>query len=543
MRRQFARSSQGATVCCGYASLLICGDQGGQFVVGASWQGSGFAAFGNQNITNGKFVGCRLVSLSAEATSFGLTIQGSGTPYVWQTVSSPSISIGNVLTLPTAGLPAGLTATALQYSAPLWQPDAPYTTGQYVANPYNGIIGSTAKYLCTAGGLSSSTGTGPTGNGGSITDGGVTWAYVAGSNGNASSVFGSAEQFISGAARYDILPGSCVIAYSASGGTSTITFQPPTGAANAIASAITSQVSVFFTAGAPPGALTASILNCSFDSCELSSFQGCCGHMQNSDSSGEINGGWSNCVADTSLTNAASVKNNTATFYVDAGAFGGVTLRIKGCTTRRPYFNAVYTRGNLNDWDISGNTFDSAQVGAAATKATVYLAGTNTSTLPSASGVLDNNKIWAPQGGSLEAVHFGAINGANSGGEMLQNAMWNVTASRNRAYGINNGNFMFTVSYGGNVKLSDNTPFPSVVGGADSARFLQINSNATGFVNSNGNNLANLNGAPYSNAGSGPFYTGGDEIYSSNLGTGSYRAVPTMLPTPTFRAGVLAIVA
>lgn len=64
----------------------------------------------------------------------------------------------------------GTTVVFDMLAACAWQASTAYVTGDRVINDTN------KQYRCTTGGTSASSG-GPTGTGGSITDGGVTWAY------------------------------------------------------------------------------------------------------------------------------------------------------------------------------------------------------------------------------------------------------------------------------------------------------------------------------------------------------------------------------
>ena len=506
-----------------FGCTMYSGDQTFQFVPGAAYTGAstnnGFGPTSNKNITNSKYVSCIGLCLAQGPTCSAInSIANSKQSQKWQTVASPSIPVGNTLSLPLAGIPSGLTVSNLKYSSAIYQNATFYAINATVTN-------GTSQYIATSAGTSGN-GAGPTGSGGPDGTSGLVWALVSGSAGNADSIFVYANE--------NIYSGSLVVGYSDNGTTSTLTLLPPPGQTNAIYNAITAQRYVQFIAGIPLGSMTNNIANCSWESCILYTLGGSCGKAANSDSQGLIDVSWINCTFDASYVNFALYQSSApSTIYLQGGTYGGVSARVIGCSFIQPYSQALQAYGTLNDVVIKDNHIDGCTIGASQANESLYICGNNL--LGNSAIVVENNTIWATQGTTNSPLRLGALSNTYDGiGELIPQSTYNAVIKNNRFLGIPNAVYAVTAANGGNFTLRENAAFPAVPGGSDTAQFLYAINVATGFIISTENNLTQINGAPYR------FGTGIPAIcynyfdqYSPNLGTGSYPVVPSPNLPPT----------
>ena len=488
--------------------IIFSGDQSCQFVAGSAWTGNGFTSTSNLNISNSRFVNGVAACMGGGPTLSAVLNIGNSKQYVGWYSGALTSPVGNTLYLPDA-IPSGLSATILQYSSPPWGNSTAYTIGYLVTN-------GTSQYSCTTAGTSSASGNGPSGTGGTITDGTCVWAYVSGSAGNATS------QYISNLT--NIGAGSCVTGYSHSGTTNTLTLTPPAGQTYAIHTAITTNAKCNFIAGTPLGALTNSIKNCSYDNVYVLTVGSIGASIQNSDSQGTIDISYIDCVFDASWCNSATFDANTGKglLWINGGAYGGASYSLVNCKFVQPWQSCVYTYGTINKGSIIGCTFEPPQMGASAPNPTLYLCGTNVTTLPGAALVVDNNTVWAPQGAGWGCIELGQADTVDGLGQAVPGSTYNATLINNRLYGVNNATPAVRAAYGGSHLLEGNVVFPSVTGGSDTAQFLSVRNTMVGQIMTDKNTLTNINGSPFVVQSGGTFpglYSLFDIYNPSHMGT------------------------
>ena len=229
--------------------VINSGDQGAQFVVGGIFKNGAFQSGSNHNIVGGRYLGARIISLSAQAISFGLDIPNYNQAVPWVSGATTNIPVGNSITLP-GPIPAGLTLAMLQQSGPAYFSGAVYQPGALAVNSGN-------LYVTTQGGATNPNGNGPSGTGSNIVDGSCTWAYVS----------PGMPLYLSWPHKF-LQVGVVVSGVVVNGdGSVTMGLVPPTGSASAIKAAVTTQTTFEFISGAPLGALSAGIIDCAVESC------------------------------------------------------------------------------------------------------------------------------------------------------------------------------------------------------------------------------------------------------------------------------------
>jgi hypothetical protein len=497
---------------------IYSGDESLQFVTSLLWIHNGPGPNTNKNVTNGLYFGNIAVALGGgPCISASMKVNNNKQAYKW--VSSSSVSVGNTITFPDP-IPTGITAQQLIYSSQAWAQSQVYTL------PIN-VTNGTSQYALVTAGTSSATGNGPTGTGSSITDGSCVWAYVSGSAGYADSIYVANLK--------NVAAGSLVIGYSHSGSTNTITLLPPAGTPYAVYNAITVPTQINFISGTPLGAMTNNV-DVRYENNYCIGVGGNCLSFQNTDSVGSMRavarGNFFDCSW--AIAPLYSVTGRAAAF-VQGDAYGGVSPYINDNRFILPYSAAVWINGTINDYSVSNNEMDGAQLGAATAYNQISILGGNTANQVQTGGVIEGNTIWATQGSTLCPIILGKQNTVDGMGEAIPGNAWNANVNKNRFAALPNSVPAIQVAYGGNHTIKENWAYPAVTGGADTAQFLSILSTSSGWVISDYNNLVSISGAPYAVTPGATLYNGQWEMYNPTLGASVPLANPPAFVAPVVR--------
>ncbi len=441
---------------------FVSGDQALQLVPASNWTNGGFSPWANYNITNARWIGCRGISLQAQAISVGLSITNSSQATAWNcgTTTSP---VGNTLNMP-GPLPSGLTVTQLNQSASPWGNSVTYTAGQQACNGGN-------LYRIVTSGTSDPNSSGPSGTGSNIADGTCVWAYIS-----------AGSPIYCYAQRKCMVPGTLVTGISGTG-PYTITLQPPNGSANAIQTAISSSNTLQFLNGIPLGVMTNNVLQSSYESCHLISLYGEAVNINNADSMGEIDVAVKNCTMDVTFANGQS--GSQAAVYVFGGSYGGCRVKFEGNTVVGPLKQSVNTSGNIWALDMVGNHFQPPRSNTA--QPNVWLEGVQ-------SGNVERNTIWGAIGAS--ALRVGGPDGADQLSQPLYNSCYNLNVRNNTVTGIYDGFAGITVSFGSRRNFTGNVFRQITALGAGNASGYNVINTPTNDIY-DWNDFTQIDAAPY----------------------------------------------
>jgi hypothetical protein len=503
---------------------IFSSDQGAQIVPGTTWTKNGWDHFSNISITGFLFQGVTCCSSGGQALSVSSNISNNLQIEGWSTDGVTLNPVGNTVAM--GPLPAKITYSDLQNSAPPYDNDAIYTAAGKTC-----INNNLFYTLVSNGGVPAAGGTGPTGTGSNIVDGTCVWASGApGGGNNGQTIYLSAHQ--------NIADNSVVIGVGVTSNGYLLTLQPPSTSATAVTTAFTAAMNISFLYGTPLNGLTNSclgdVVGCRFI-CPAGSFL-----ITVSDTTGGNHVRVSNTIFDESWdlggTNQAKWSGN-----VQGGAYGDISVQFHACHWLSPYRAPINANGQISRFSMTQCRVDPMR--GPSLLPPVNVTGAT-------SGDIISNEIWCntPANGGYAGLLLGGADGTDVLFYTVPGSSWGLRVRDNDFLGIPDYGAGLQCSYGGRHMISGNKfAQQSVVGQGASPgaagifwdRYVEASSNA------GENDFTGIQGQAYLVAGqnTAPPNLRGWDFFNSSAGTQSASVAQAVFdiladPLPTSSTGL-----